>query len=156
MGEEERKDEGVSRRTVIKRIGAGAAIAWTAPVLTSLRTPAFAQTYGGGCSQCAGDFCLGQTLCQADLNDCFGGLCGCAQVVGNESSCFCYCNDLCSNRTPCSQQSDCSGGQVCVHSCCDAFLGTPACFDPCPNPAPSGQRVTARRIAKGSGRSGLG
>jgi CHRD domain-containing protein len=34
---------GVSRRRMLKRIGAGAAVAWTAPILTSVRTPAFAQ-----------------------------------------------------------------------------------------------------------------
>jgi hypothetical protein len=33
---------GLSRRTMLKRIGAGTAIAWSAPVLSSLRTPAFA------------------------------------------------------------------------------------------------------------------
>ena len=47
--EESRPDvpeEGVSRRRMLKRIGAGAAVAWTAPILTSIRTPAFAQ----GCS----------------------------------------------------------------------------------------------------------
>jgi hypothetical protein len=35
---------GISRRRMIKRIGAGAAVAWTAPVLMSVRVPAFAQS----------------------------------------------------------------------------------------------------------------
>jgi hypothetical protein len=34
----------ISRRRMIKRIGAGAAVAWTAPVLMSVKTPAFAQS----------------------------------------------------------------------------------------------------------------
>jgi CHRD domain-containing protein len=34
---------GISRRRMLKRIGAGAAIAWTAPIITSVRVPAFAQ-----------------------------------------------------------------------------------------------------------------
>jgi len=34
----------ISRRRMIKRIGAGAAVAWTAPVLMSVRVPAFAQS----------------------------------------------------------------------------------------------------------------
>jgi hypothetical protein len=34
--------ERISRRRIIKRGAAGAAVAWTAPVLMSLRTPAFA------------------------------------------------------------------------------------------------------------------
>jgi hypothetical protein len=33
---------GVSRRKMLKRIGAGAAVAWTAPILTSVRVPAYA------------------------------------------------------------------------------------------------------------------
>lgn len=33
----------ISRRRMLKRIGAGAAVAWTAPILTSVRVPAFAQ-----------------------------------------------------------------------------------------------------------------
>src|SRR5207249_650607 len=32
----------ISRRHLVKRIGAGAAVAWTAPVLLSLKVPAFA------------------------------------------------------------------------------------------------------------------
>jgi hypothetical protein len=39
----------VSRRAMLKRIGAGAAVAWSAPVITSIRTPAFAQYPGTGC-----------------------------------------------------------------------------------------------------------
>jgi hypothetical protein len=46
--------KGVSRWSALKRIGAGAAIAWTASVLTSIRTPAFAQTAvcAPGCPEC--------------------------------------------------------------------------------------------------------
>lgn len=41
--------DSISRRTMLKRLGAGAAVAWSVPVLTSLRTPAFAQYGGVGC-----------------------------------------------------------------------------------------------------------
>jgi hypothetical protein len=34
----------ISRRRLIKRLGAGAAVAWSAPVLLSVRTPAFSQS----------------------------------------------------------------------------------------------------------------
>lgn len=34
----------ISRRRLIKRLGAGAAVAWTAPVLLSVKVPAFAQS----------------------------------------------------------------------------------------------------------------
>jgi hypothetical protein len=36
-------EEGISRRRMIKRMGAGAAVAWSAPVLMSIQSPAFAQ-----------------------------------------------------------------------------------------------------------------
>ena len=43
----------ISRRTVLKRVGAGAAIAWTAPVIASIRVPAFAQAEGSPlCDAC--------------------------------------------------------------------------------------------------------
>ena len=42
----------ISRRRMLKRIGAGAAVAWSAPIITSLHTPAFAAS-GGSCSGCA-------------------------------------------------------------------------------------------------------
>ncbi|MGH2557363.1 MAG: CHRD domain-containing protein [Actinomycetota bacterium] len=35
---------GISRRRMLKRVGAGAAVAWTAPILMSVRVPAFAQS----------------------------------------------------------------------------------------------------------------
>jgi hypothetical protein len=40
--EQSQHDGGVSRRQVLKRIGVGAAVAWTAPILTSVRVPAYA------------------------------------------------------------------------------------------------------------------
>ena len=46
---------GIPRRTVLKRLGAGAAIAWTAPVVMSLNAPAYAQgspLCAPGCAGC--------------------------------------------------------------------------------------------------------
>jgi hypothetical protein len=34
--------DAISRRKMLKRMGAGAAVAWSAPILTSVSTPAFA------------------------------------------------------------------------------------------------------------------
>ena len=45
----------ISRRRMLKRVGAGAAIAWTAPILTSVHSPAFAQ-YPGCAAPCAACF----------------------------------------------------------------------------------------------------
>jgi hypothetical protein len=38
----------ISRRSMLRRLGAASAVAWTAPVITSIRVPAFAQASGGG------------------------------------------------------------------------------------------------------------
>jgi CHRD domain len=40
---------GISRRRMLRRMGAGVAIAWTAPILTSVRVPAYAQTTPPAC-----------------------------------------------------------------------------------------------------------
>ena len=40
---------GISRRRMLKRVGAGVAVAWTAPILTSVRVPAYAQTTPTSC-----------------------------------------------------------------------------------------------------------
>ena len=37
-------EERISRRRILKRIGGGAVIAWSAPVLTSIRAPAYAES----------------------------------------------------------------------------------------------------------------
>jgi hypothetical protein len=48
MGGHEEIRNGISRRTALKRIGAAGAIAWATPVITSMRTPAFAVSPAGG------------------------------------------------------------------------------------------------------------
>ncbi|MGH2555238.1 MAG: hypothetical protein ACRDHO_05925 [Actinomycetota bacterium] len=37
----------ISRRSMLKRLGAASVVTWTAPVITSMRAPAYAQNYGG-------------------------------------------------------------------------------------------------------------
>jgi len=83
MDEIERPD-GISRRRMLKRVGAGAAIAWAAPVLTSLQVPAFAQAVSSSCSEgfvCGGPFtiCSQDPLCACTTTTegaaCLGGNC---------------------------------------------------------------------------------
>ena len=57
----EEPNDPISRRRILKRIGAGAAVAWTAPILTSIRTPAFAAS--GPCAGCPPYDCVNPQTC---------------------------------------------------------------------------------------------
>jgi hypothetical protein len=109
--------EGISRRRMIKRIGAGAAIAWSAPILTSIRTPAFAQNYDGICPDTG---CPGENFqpCSSGDNGCETGACtgglGCFKVDDTEGACHCAQNIFCSCVVACSSSSDCGTDQFCV------------------------------------------
>ena len=122
-------ERAIPRRKMLKRIGAGAAIAWTAPVLTSLRTPAFAQYRlcndgpGVGCAV-GGDDCLGQVACGPA-----GSPCGCVRTTSG--TCFCHAFSFCANVTPCTSSSQCPPDFACAHSCCDPSLGSAACLPSC-------------------------
>lgn len=112
---EERPGKGISRRSMMKRLGAGAAIAWSAPVLTSLRTPAFAQPYvcESGCPRCQ-----------------FGPPCLTCACVGVPVECFCSGVGTCRTDMPiCAADSDCDqycdgpGGR------CAECVFTPECVE---------------------------
>ena len=137
--EEERHGQELSRRTVLKRIGAGTAIAWATPIVATMNTPAFAASppSGDDCPDCTGDICFDQGPC-GDT----GPLgCFCSQVVGNTTRCFCHEARFCNDVTPCpGGQGDCPSGTTCAHSCCDAFIGSPVCLPPC-GTTPAGARV---------------
>jgi hypothetical protein len=99
--------EGISRRRMIKRIGAGAAIAWSAPVLTSIRTPAFAQYDENPCP----DTPCTEPGCQTGA--CTGGL-GCFPFgPDTEGNNHCYQNIFCSCVVTCSSSDDCAPDQFC-------------------------------------------
>ncbi len=124
----------VSRRSALKRLGAGAALVWSAPVLQSLASPAHAQASPTAtCASCSDVPCTGQTLCQESGNACLGGVCGCVKTT--EGDCFCYCNFSCGSVPTCSSSADCPSGQRCsTLTCCGGPPGS--CLPPCPNPAP--------------------
>ena len=115
---------GVSRRRMLKRIGAGAAIAWTAPILTSIRTPAFAYEgcQGGVPCQAPGDVCSGQVPC--GNQGCF-----CNQNVtdGVPNGNFCCTVPTDCTNQDCRNNADCPQGQVCQATCC----ANPKCFVVC-------------------------
>jgi hypothetical protein len=112
---------GVSRRRMLKRIGAGAAVAWTAPILTSIRTPAFAQY-----NLCAGsDECPGQDWsCGAPIQECGvpvpGFICVCD--TNSEGQKLCWNDYFCSDPRAhaCSSSADCTDPiySQCASTCC--------------------------------------
>jgi hypothetical protein len=112
--DEERSPERISRRKALKRIGAaGAAAAWTAPLLSSLRTPAFAASVV--CGPACPDFnCGAFQVCGSGGID----ICVCDQTI--ETRCFCWANFFCSDpgATACASSSDCPTGWACVTTCC--------------------------------------
>jgi len=145
MGSVEPTEEGLKRRSLIKRagiVGVGV-VAWSTPSVTSLASSAHAAgSPQGGCTTCSGDpnnTCFDQVLCGST-----GPFqqCGCA----NESDldgCGCYENDLCANRTPC-PSGTCPGNQICLLTCCGEAL----CWDPC-GTNPASPRQAPKSGAKG-------
>jgi hypothetical protein len=114
----------ISRRRMLKRVGAGAAIAWSAPILSSLRTPAFAQDrYPPPCPErcegCAASIC-GETL---------GSICLCAETVTAGCACFqpiCLQSpQLCDAANPvCPEGFVCVADECCGVSFCALLCGT--------------------------------
>ena len=105
-------EERISRRRMLKRIGAGAVVAWSAPVITSVTSPAFAQYQDCDCS----DPCV----------ECVEG-CRCDQTT--ESDCGCFSPECLS---PCTSSADCGSGQRCVVKCgCDNMCAALCGPDPC-------------------------
>ena len=110
-------EDGISRRRMLKRIGAGAAVAWSAPILTSIKTPAFAQS-GGPPSDCPDTGCPGENFQPCGDGGCSEGACtgglGCFKGDDTEGGCNCYQNVFCSCVSACSSSSDCAPGQHCM------------------------------------------
>jgi hypothetical protein len=110
----------MSRRKMLKRIGAGATIAWTAPVLTSFKTPAFAASPGCDCPP-------------LDCDNLLPGHCAvgfCAPHHGG-GGCVCVCAFGCKS---CRSDEDCEFGGVCVDvdpNCCCEPPCSSACMLPC-------------------------
>ncbi len=130
MGEESIADRGgLSRRELLKRMAAGSAIAWTAPVVSSFNTPAFAGVVSpiptGPCVECeVGDF--GSIVC--------GAGCTCQEIVRDgvgTGECFCHQVISCGDPrvVPCASDADCTEpGWRCTSNGCFADGG---CVPPC-------------------------
>jgi hypothetical protein len=138
---------GLSRRAALKRIGAGAAIAWTAPVLLSIETPASAGSVALSCSNCGTDFCSDPSGC-AGINGCSDGSAGfCDTTVEGQCVCdvvaFVDGTQNCTSSAACAKQFGSSF--VCIQAGClpnpaTGKPGTTVCTSQCdpPGPLPSG------------------
>ena len=128
MVQDEHVEAGLSRRTLIKRIGAGTAVVWAAPVVTNLASPAFAQTGYGRCSDCdqGAGFCANQPACGNDGNN------PCACVTGPDV-CGCHSCIFCDHAsvTSCAADAQCPPGWVCALSCCSADANDFRCHPAC-------------------------
>jgi hypothetical protein len=116
----------VSRRSALKKIGAGAAIAWSAPVIMSIGEPAFAQQAGtpAPCNcvrPCGFVACAGGVSCLCQPTMPKGGT-GCACVEdGGVRGLFCQSNADCPPLSACISE-DCFGGGLTV---CRPLCGQP-------------------------------
>lgn len=119
----------IDRRTLIKRAGAGAAILWAAPAVTSLGSHALAQRgseagCGGNCPGCTFAQCGGQSC--GDLGPCF-----CVGTDPQSGDCFCSNNFFCGDTPDCVSAADCPEGWVCQLGECAGACGPGVCVPPC-------------------------
>ena len=125
----------ITRRRVLKRIGAGATLAWSAPAISSL-SRAVAQQPTPRCTECSA-ICNGEgeLACGTGAN---GRTCGCRPIKGS-GDCFCH-----EDPPECDQahvlscaEGPCPDGMVCIESDCCPDVGGFACVTPCGTPLPS-------------------
>jgi hypothetical protein len=137
----------ISRRRMLKRIGAGAAVAWSAPILSSLRTPAFAQYEA---PECIGQTCASFTPCSSANPDC---VCVDCRTTGRcvPGSTSCASLEACSSTDPCPAGSCCAFNTCCTPSGADAGV----CIPPeLTRNCPPGRPSRARRVSSGAGTIG--
>ena len=141
MGMDEHEDRGLSRRDVIKRAAVVGAVAWSAPMISSIRTPAFAASLPPGCATAE---CGTFISCATPTSGaCVDDVCACAEAA--QGGGFCFCNAFCVDVTPCPNgQSDCSGNTTCaLNTCCGNV-----CLSACPSVRAGGGAI---HLPKGSG-----
>ena len=118
----------ISRRTALKRMATGAAIAWSAPILTSLRTPAFATNGSPVCASCEGPLCSGAIPVCGQGAD--GFACICVETVRGD--CACINNfDACGLGDECSSDAGCPSDWRCFLDQCCASPAVGLCGPPC-------------------------
>src|SRR5437660_1513291 len=111
-------EERISRRRVLKRIGGGAVIAWSTPLLTSIRAPAYAESLAG-CDP-------GQTCPPCPPTQPCHGNDGCqCWMLSPDQGNACWCGFLVHCDGACIDQSGCPPGFRCVQTCCGQTCAPP-------------------------------
>jgi hypothetical protein len=143
--------ERISRRKALKRVAAGAAVAWSAPVLTSLSSPAYAQY--GACATCPPFSCLDPIVCST--------VCFCAPHEPT-GACVCWapvgiCSGDAANPDICDTDAECEPITGPGSKCLTLAPGTCAaggcaaeadsfCAQPCSTDASAGEGPPIRAL----------
>jgi hypothetical protein len=138
--------EPISRRRLLKRLGAGTAVAWSAPILLSIRTPAYAQAS----PTCGPVNCLDPDLCGPDSAcprppGCEGGICS---VLREDNGCLCWDLGFCDpENVLCDEEFNACGPEyMCVRTDPNCgCAGNVACVCPCGETCPDLAGATGRR-----------
>jgi hypothetical protein len=139
----------VSRRRMLGRIGATSALVWSAPALTSIASPAWAQgSPPPGACEAGNPFCgnsgpLCDGTCQPGVT--------CGRCVLTHSGCLCWSIATCLLEEPtCQSDADCQEirpGSICgpLAPCSfdDVCFDNSVCYTPC-EPAPVSRRAPGR------------
>src|SRR2546425_252827 len=128
MTEQERHESSVSRRTMLKRIGAAGAVAWVAPVISSLNTPAFAASLATH-PECERATCDNFLPCSSANPDCV--------CVSSDQGGFCVPGSTPCPDITCNTSADCASGSFCATgTCCGVGVCLPlALTGQCPSGA---------------------
>jgi hypothetical protein len=135
----ETQERELSRRDLLKTIGVGAAVAWSAPILTSLGAKALAGEEKAWRKRCQAP-CDSITLCALTRPGDVDGLCGCS--ADTEGDCVCWANCFCADLDACTSKADCPAGYNCIPGtgCGAGGFCLPACGKTCIGDARSGPR----------------
>jgi hypothetical protein len=116
-----------SRRQIIKGAAVGTAVVWTAPVLSSITTPAFAAS-AAGCGE--GFSCGGAATVCGQVPGGFECLCykKTTPRSGDTGSTFCGQDFSCGTfADSCGPDGECPAGYQCQSGCCGDNICAPEC-----------------------------